>query len=266
MAKGLRFFGTNFNDKQLGGTILSSSALNLNPFAFDGLTGTRWTTSGENTDGNSVLLGRAYGFNRTVNSFYIYNTNISDLIVRYWNGSTFVNLDSSNATIIKDSTQRYIFIRTNVDITTNEIDLIGTNTLVANQEKFVTLFMAFQEIGQFRYFPDFLPKMSPEQNIFKTTDGRNFVIERGEAFGAVIALKSHVKQEDIDLAEALLQRKEPFFIWPNGGDENIFRFKFRPYRFQDIYKCTIIGEYEPQLNKNYYRAGMNCGFELVEVV
>jgi hypothetical protein len=128
------------------------------------------------------------------------------------------------------------------------------------------LFHAFLQVGQFEYFPEFSPKFSSKQNVFSTMDARGFVIERGEAFSAKMTLKSHVNQNDITLAETLLSRKEPFFIWPNGGDETIFRFSFRPYRFQDIFKVTITGENAPDFTKNFYRAGYNNTINLMEVV
>ena len=267
MAKGLRFFGTNYCELQFGGTITVSSADNTKEFAFDGLTGTRWITDGENTDGNSVSLEMDFGFNRTIDCIYVYNTNIDDFVLAYWNGSSYTNITSSNATIIQDSTGYHIFAKLNTPVDTQKLRITGSNTIVANQEKYVTQFMAFSELGQFEYFPNFDPEIIPEQNVFKTTDGRGFVIERGEAFSAKITFKSHVNQNDIDLAEELFARKEPFFIWPNGGDQDdIFRFNFRPFRFQDIIKVTIIGKSSPGFTKNYYRAGYNNVMNVIEVV
>lgn len=267
MAKGLRFFGTNYAELQFGGTITVSSGDNTKEFAFDGLSGTKWLTSGENTDGNSVSIEMDFGFNRTFDALYIYNTNISDIVVSYWNGASYTTINSGNASIIKSDSEQFIFIKLNSAITTAKIKATGSNTITANQEKYITQIMAFSEIGQFEYFPEFSPEIESEQNVFKTTDGRALIIERGEAFSAKIDFKSHVNQNDIDLAEELFARKEPFFIWPNGGDQDgIFRFSFRPYRFQDIIKVSIIGKRKPEFTKNYYRAGFNDSMNLVEVV
>lgn len=265
--KGLRFFSTNYSELSFGGTITVSSADNTKQFAFDGLTGTRWITDGEGTNGDTVSLEMDFGFNRTIDSLYVYNTNISNIVLSYWNGSSYTALTGSNATIIKDATGYFVFVKLNVPVDTQKVKVTGSNTIVANQEKYVTQLMSFAEIGQFEYFPDFDPEIEPEQNVFKTTDGRGFVIERGEAFSAKITFKSHVNQNDIDLAEELYARKEPFFIWPNGGDQdNIFKFTFRPFRFQDIIKVTLVGKRSPQFSKNYYRAGFNDVMNLIEVV
>ena len=142
----------------------------------------------------------------------------------------------------------------------------GSNTITADQEKYVTLFYSFLEIGQFEYFPDFSPKFNTFQSSFRTTDGRNFLIERGGNFEADIKFKSHVNQNDIDLSTTLLNRKEPFYIWACGGDVSIFTYSFAPFRFQDIYKVAIEGDNSPEYTKNYYKAGYNNKYKVIEVV
>lgn len=264
--KGLRFFGTDYNALQFGGTITSSSADNTNEFAFDGLVGTKWITDGEDTDGDQVTLEMDYGFNRTIDAFYLYDTNIEDIEVQWWTGSAWETASPSVATITKSADEMFVFIKMDTAITTGKVRIVGENTLVPDQEKYITQFMAFEEIGQFNYFPFFSPKFTPAQNRFKTTDGRDYVIERGESFSADIQFKSHVNQEDIDLAEGLLVRREPFFIWPNGGDDSIFRYSFRPFRFRDIFKVTVVGDNSPEFTKNYYKAGYNNTMKITEVV
>lgn len=264
--KGLRFFSTDFNELQFEGDADASSAAVNAGFAFDGLVGTRWISNGEDTDGNQVYLEMDYGFSRTIDAFFVYDTNIEDIEIQTWNGSSWVTASSGIATITKSSDLYHLFIKLNSEVTTQKVRIVGSNTIISNSEKYVTLFHAFKEIGQFEYFPEFEPKFNTKQNVFETTDSRSFVIEKGESFAAKIQMKSHVNQADIDLAENLLQRKEPFFIWPNGGDSTIFRFSFRPFRFQDFYKVTIIGDHSPSFTKNYYKAGYNNTFSLVEVV
>ena len=266
MAKGLRFFGTDFNNIAFGGTPSASSSDANAQFAFDGLTGTRWISSGEGTDGDDIDLEMDWGFNRTIDCAYVYNTNIEDIDVEYWDGAVWQSFATISQSV-KSPLLNYVFFKLASPITATKIRIVGSDTIIPNQQKYVTLFMAFQEIGQFAYFPDFSPSFIPKQNVFQIDDGRGFVIERGETFNAKIDLKSHVKQTDIDLAETLLSRKEPFFIWPNGGDDTgIFRFSFRPFRFQDIFKVTVVGSNNPTYTKNYYKAGYNNNINLIEVV
>ncbi len=264
--KGLRFLGTDFNELQFGGSPSASSSIANSQFAFDGLLGTRWISSGEATDGNSVYLEMDYGFNRTIDSFYVLDSNIEDMEIQTWNGATWVTASASIATITKSADLMNMFVKLNTEVTVGKVRVVGADTITPNQEKYITLFHAFPEIGQFQYFPDFQPAITPKQNVFETTDGRGFVIERGESFSAKITMRSHVLQTDIDLAEELLQRKEPFYIWPNGGNDSIFRFSFRPFRFQDIYKVTVIGKSAPEFTKNFYKSGYNNVINIIEVV
>ena len=266
MSKGLRFFGTNFNENQFGGTPDASSRTDFAEFAFDGLIGTKWTSSGEDTDGNDIFLEMDYGISRNIDSFFVYNTNIDDVEVQYHNGSIWITIGDGIATITKSIDGNHLFVKLDSSVNTQKVRVIGSDTIVANEEKHVTLFYAFIELGQFEYFPKLKPRFTPKQNVFDTTDGRGFVIERGEAFSGKIEFKSHVNQNDITLAESLIARKSEFFIWPNGGDESIFSFSFRPFRFQDIFKVAIIGDSRPELTKNYYKAGYNNVINLKEVV
>lgn len=266
MSKGLRFFGTDFNENQFNGTATASSQVANAIFAFDGLQGTRWISSGENTDGDDVFLEMDYGFNRAINAFFVYNSNIEDIEVQYHDGANWVTANSSIATIVKSTDLYHYFVKLNSEVTTQKVRVAGSDTIVADQEKYVTLFNAFSEIGQFEYFPDFSPNINSKQETFATTDGRGFVIERGEQFSAQINFKSHVNQNDITLAETLIDRKAPFFIWPCGGDESLFTYKFKPFRFQDIFKVAIVGGSSPEYTRNYYKSGYNNKINLIEVV
>lgn len=265
MSKGLRFFGTDYNELAQEGTPSASSRTTFARFAFDGLIGTKWTSDGEDSDGDDVFLEMDFGVNRTIDSFFVYNTNIEDIEIQY-DSSGWVTCNSSIATITKSLDGLHLFVKLNSPVTTQKVRVAGSDTIIPNEEKYVTLFHAFLEIGQFEYFPDFDPKSELTQNKFKTNDGRAVIIERGEQFTAKIKFKSHVNQNDIDLAETLIARKESFWIWPNGGDESIFRFSFRPYRFHDIFKVAITSDSESKLTDNYYKSGYNNTLSVEEVI
>lgn len=259
--KGIKFFGTNWNNLKFNPTITVSSRDNLKEFAIDGEKSTRWTTDGENTDGNAVSYSIDYGTNRTFDSFYIFNTNIDNIVIQYHNGATWVTITD----IMKDSTGYYVYGKLSAPVTAQQVRITGSNTIVANQEKYITLFLVFEEIGQFKYFPDFIPNFSINQSAHVLTDGKYFIIIKGETFSCLLDFSSHVNQDDIDLYTILVDRKQAFWIWVNAGDESIFKYKFKPYRFKDIYKVAIVGEYSPKMTNNYYKSGLNDRLKLVEV-
>lgn len=270
MSYGLRFFGTDYNENSFNNTVSASSADDKKEFMFDALKDTRWISSGEDTDGNDVSVEVQFGTTlnpntRVINSFYVLDTNIKDPEIQYYSGSAWVTLNSSVATILKSADFTNMFVRSNADISTQKIKLVGSDTLTPDEEKEVTLFMAFKEEGQFEYFPDFKPKRDVTQSKFKTSDGKNIVLDRGECFEAKINFKSHTNQNDIDLIESLIESKTPFFIWPCGGDVSIFSYSFYPYRFKDIFKVAIEGDASPMVTKNYYKGGYNNKIDIIEV-
>ena len=265
MPSGIRFFGHNYCEKALGGDVTVSSNDTKKWFAFDGLSSTKWFSSGEGTNGNQVTLERDFGVDRTIDSFYAWKTNIEDLEFEYWNGSSWTTVTTGNASISKSSDLQYIFAKLNTPVTTQRVRIKGDDTITPNEEKFVTLFYSFLEIGAFEYRPVVKPKFNLTQSDFKLERGKHFIIERGEVFNAEIEFKSYVNQNDINLSESLFERKAPFFIWICGGDVAQFRFSFRPNRFQDIYKVGIVKEARPELTKNYYNAGYNNKMKLIEV-
>ncbi len=261
MSKGFQFFGTDHNNLAFGNTVTVSSRDANKDFMFDSLIYTRWISSGEDTDGNAVSIEVDYGTNRTFDSFYVYNTNISNIAIDYWNGATWVSVTG----LTKSSDSRYVFGHLSASVTATKVRITGSNTITADQEKSVTLFYTFLEIGQLEYFPKPKYKNNNKQDIKKLDDGRNFIIERGGAFENEIDFKSHVNQDDIDLMRTLIDRKEPFYIWMCGGDTSIFTYAFKPYRFQDIFKVAIVGSDGAEYTKNYYKAGYNDKIKMVEV-
>lgn len=261
MAKGLRFFGTDHNNTAFGNTVTVTSRAANKDFMFDGLIYTRWISDGEDTDGNAIGIEVDYGGNRTFDSFYVYNTNILDIVLEYWDGGAWVALTD----VTKSSDNRYVFGRLASPVTATKVRITGEDTIVANQEKSVTLFYTFVELGQFDYFPKPKYKNIPKQNIIDLTDGKAFIIERGDKFTVMVEFKSHVKQTDIDLMRTLIDRKEPFYIWMGGGDVSIFSYLFKPYRFRDIFKVGMVGPDEGELTNNYYKSGYNDKIKMIEV-
>ena len=262
MSKGLRFFGTDYNNIAFANTVTVSSRDANKNFMFDGLIYTRWISSDENTDGNAISIEVDYVTNKTFDSFYIYNTNISNVAIDYWNGSSWISV----STLIKSTDNRYVFGHLSSPVTATKVRITGSNTIVADQEKSVTLFNTFLEIGQFEYFPTPKYKNNSKQDILKMDDGRNFIIERGGAFEVTLTFKSHVNQNDINLMRTLIDRKESFYIWECGGDISIFTYSIKPFRFRDIFKVAIVGPDSGEYTKNYYKGGYNDKIKMIETV
>jgi hypothetical protein len=265
MGQGIKFFSENIAEQPRGGTVTVSSNDSLKWFSFDNLKDTRWISTGEGTDGNAVSMERDFGSAYTIDSIFVYNTNISDIAYDYWNGSSWVAINSGNATITKSSDNKYVSIKMNSSVTTERIRITGSNTITANQEKEIGLVLAFSEIGQLEYRPTPEVRYQLNQILHKIDSGGYFIIDKGESFLCNLNMVSHVNQNDIDICEELSTRKRPFFMWICGGDTSQFTYKFRPYRFQDIFKMGVVDSLNPNLTRNYYKAGYNNTIQMVEL-
>lgn len=262
---GLRFFGTDWCELPFGNTITANSNADLQDFMFDNKESTKWISDDKSTSGLPISVEIDFGQQRCIDSVFIRNTNISDIEVQYYVSPDWATFGDTNATILKSADSKNVFIKSNETLYPTKMKIYGTDTITLGQEKYVSIFRAFCEIGQFEYYPMFEPKRKRFQSVFNTMDGRRVIIERGERFEAMLKFKSHVNQNDIDLIEELLERREPFFIWACAGDTSVFTYSFYPFRFKDLFKVSIEGDSKPYLTKNYYKAGYNDDIKISEV-
>ncbi|MFA6582671.1 MAG: hypothetical protein WCS77_00085 [Elusimicrobiaceae bacterium] len=263
---GTKFFDYNYALQAFGGAVIASSNDTKKWYAFDGNKRTRWITSGEATDGDAVSIERDFQTNRVVRCLFVYDTNISDIAFYYWNGTAYVEFqDGVNCEIIKSTDYKHIYVEAAANITTAKIKITGSATLTANQEKYIGLFHSFKLLGALAYPIALNPTRNLEQVKHKLDNAKYFIIDKGEAAEFSLKIKSHINQADIDLLEALKERKAEFYIWPNGADESQFTYSFAPYRFKDLYKVCLVDKFSPEYTGNYYRAGLNDTLKMVEV-
>jgi len=263
--KGITFFDFNFALQEFGGTVAVSSNDAVKWLAFDGRKDTRWLSSGEDTDGDAISLGRDLETNRDIRAFYIYNTNIANIAFEYYDGSWQTVTDGVNAVITKSADGKYIYVLLNAKITMSKIRITGSNTIVADNEKEIYNIYAFDLIGTLEFPINPNPTEKLNEKVLKKEDSKNIVITKGDSLEFSLNIKSHINQNDIDLLETLKRRKTEFHIWINAGVEGQFIYSFAPYRFKDIYKVARVRGGNPSLTKNLYWTGLNDRIRLVEV-
>lgn len=269
MPNGIRFFEDDVMNFAKGGTITVSSNTTQKNNCFDNKRTTLWKSSGQGTDGDQVYVREVFSSARSIDAIYVYKSNIKDLSFEYYTGSGWADVVSgdsiSGGELIQSSDGLNSWYKFNSTQSLLGIGLKGSNTIVANQEKYVKLFLAFKNIGQLEFYPDFTPTYEPNQIDFKLEDGSHFIIEKGESFTGELSFKSHKSANDIAIASILMDYKRPYYVWINAGDEAQFDHLFKPYRFEDIFRVSNIGKYSPKLTKNYYRAGLNLKIKFEEV-
>lgn len=260
MAAGIKLFGFNYNGEGYLPTISVSSGTNTMSYPTDNLKYTRWSTSGQSTDGDNVFWACDYGAPRTIDNVFVLQTNISNLQFVYGTGDT-----PCPSCVTTKSTDGMHYNFKLGAVVTDRYKLIGSTTIVANQEKYINEIYSFAELGQFEYPVQLRPKRVKSQVDLKLENGKHFVINKGEALEGQLRFKSHINQNDIDLYTNLIERDSEFHIWPCGGDETQFTYKFWPYRFQDIFKVSIIKSISPMYTKNLFKSGLNDTVDIVEV-
>jgi len=261
---GITCFDFNWALKSFGGSVSVSSNTEKSWLPFTGDKENRWISSGENTDGDSVSIERDLSVSRSFDSIITYNTNILNITFEYYDGTWHNITDGVNAVITKSIDNKHIYILMNSNTTASKIRISGSNTIVADQEKYIYLVYMFEKIGKFTYPIDPNPIDEPSQKVHEKDNAKKEVIVKGVTWKFNLKFSSHVLQADIDLYTTLKNRNKEFYLWINGGNEAQFEFKFEPYRFQDIYLVQKDGAGSPQLTNNFYWTGLNDSIRLVE--
>lgn len=260
MSGGIKFFGFNYCGSGYSPTLNVSSGTNTMAYPTDNLRYTRWSTSGQSTDGIDVHWACDFGAPRTIDTVFVYQTNISNLQAVYGTGDTPFPGCVSTKSI--DGMHYYISC---TPVITDRIKIIGSTTITANQEKYINEIYAFAELGQFEYPVQLKAKKIKAQVDLKLEIGKHFIINKGSALEGQLVFKSHVNQNDIDLYTQLVERDSEFHMWPCGGVETQFAYKFWPYRFDDIFKVSVVKDITPTFTKNLYKTGLNDTLDIVEV-
>lgn len=262
----MRFFSTNVLFTNFGGISSASSSTALAYLAFDEENDLQWTSVSEGTDGDSVYLERILSQAVNINRIFVKETNINNLTIEVDIGAGYVSLSSASTfTLTKSSDGANYFYELDSTISISKIKFTGSNTIVANSEKTVKQFLAFEEIGELKNFNDLQPKRERIQKVSKLNAGKFDIINKGRQWAFKIKLKSHYNSSDNTLIDNILQNSNEFWVWPNNKNENIIVMTQEPYRFQDIYKVAFQKSDSVQFMKNCYFSGIDVTFDLVEV-
>lgn len=258
----MRFFDIDYGLNKFPGTSSASSqSINANS-CFDGLNYTKWISNGENTDGDDVYVERDFLTTKPINRIMVVGTNISDISVEYYTGAIFTPL---TATAIKsEDNQNVLFEFT--DPSSSKYRIVGSDTLIADNEKEIQEIYMFSEIGVLNIPPkNIIPRRIIEQRKHKLINAKNMFFNLGRRWEITLSFAAHLGQADIDLIESLIVRDLEFHIWINDNVESIMRQKTAPYRFQDIVKVAIDKGDAPNYYDNYFFSGVNNKFKMVEV-
>lgn len=258
----IRFFDIDYAFKAFEGTISASSGVPEN--AFDQSVKTFWQSIGENTDGNAIYIERDFQATRSINRIFLRQSNVLDVSFEYWNGSAYVALPILTTTTSADGLNKLFEFAA---VSTQKIKLLGSTTVVPNQEKKIYDAYYFTELGQLTNPPAEIKSAYVTDQIKHQMDNaKYFIARRGSRWEIELGFNVHVTQADITLIEMLAQRTSEFFIWLNNGNETDFSYKFSPFKFEDLIKVSPDGKFTPEFYKNLFFSGVSFGIKLLEVV
>jgi hypothetical protein len=257
----MRLFDTNWLFENFGGVITASSGTPR--FVFDEDSQFNWSSNGEGTDGDAIYINQVLSATSSIDTIFIKETNISNITIQVDTGGGLTAL--TNFTLIKSADGSTYYYKLDSAISILEIQVDGSNTIVANEEKTINQILAFEELGQIKNIDSIKPKIKRVQKVSKLNSGKKDVIDKGRYFEFGLGFKTHYRSDDNAIIETLLEREEAMWLWINDNSENVQVMSQQPYRFGDIYKIGIEKDNNVEYDQNLFFSGMNIKFKLTEV-
>lgn len=262
----MKFFNTNYLFTGFAGSVDASSNPNAALFPFNELNKYPWVSESEGTDGNAIYLERVLEAPSPIDSIFVTETNISDLTIEVDIGAGYVSLaTASTFTLTKSNAGDSYVYELDSSIALEKIKFIGSNTIIANEEKSIGSTMAFIKLGQIADFDDIRPTRERIQVVSKLNSGKFDVVNKGRQWMFKLKLKTHYVEADNDIINTLLQREAETWIWINDNNEDSMKMIQEPYRFGDIYKTAIQKKDSPSFTGNMFFSGIDDTITFVEV-
>lgn len=254
---GIKFFSDDMAIINLGGSATASSASSDAVDAFNGNKSFGWISSGENSDSTTSYIQRTFSAPLYGDTIVIANHNLRPPFTVKINGTALSHYTPQTARNFSVISFPY-----RADIESIKIEAAATMT--ANEEKRIGEIMLLSHIGQFQHPQELKNTLNREQGDLKLQNGKHFIFNCGKSWTFAIDIFA-LAQEDIELLSKLQDLGTPFYIWPCGGDETQFAYKFRPFLFDDFIKVSFSGAGKPNLKDNLYWTGLRDRVKLVEV-
>lgn len=263
----MKFFDFNYLAKQNGGTISQTSGVGSN--AFNESSRVSWTSEGQNTDGTTANVSQTLDEASKFTHIMVLDTNISDLKIEYKSTTvtTWTELTSSDYDKIlsKDGKSHYFALKGAVlnNIFT-DIRVGGDNTSPANNEKTISNIFGFSYIGDLLGFSNVRASKQRRQSVLKLMSGGVMTINKSFYYEFNIDIEVNSRQSDVDTLNLLRNNFNSFYVWINGGYDNVFKVNQEPFNFNNVFKVSIKGNNTPNYYKNYFSLGITDKLKLVE--
>jgi len=254
---GIKFFGDNSAILTRGGTATATHGNGSAGYAFNGSFEIGWRSEGAADDHTIAKLTRTFDDSMTADTIIVCNHNLKDPIVTI-DGARIL----PDPVVINGNGYTVATFNERVDITS--IRVCGCETVVPNQEKFVGEVLLLSTIGKFITPQKIKATTNREQGELTLQNGKKFIFDCGKSWEFELSIFA-LDDEDIALAEKICRMSTPFYIWPCGGNTEQFKYHFSPFKFEDIYKVSVVDGNAPNLTDGLYWTGLHDKIKLTEV-
>lgn len=256
----MKFFDINQLGKYQDGTTDQSSGDADNVFT-DNIDKT-YNSSGQGTDGNTVILERKREQENTIDTIMVLNCNFANFRIfkAITSGGAYTDITSSAVlTISEDGLNRFYTFATPFSFFDMKFEC--DNTTPANNEKSCGAILGLLELGEINRFSSIEPKKEFLRKELKLEQGGVQTILKGAYWTYKIKTRYNTIQSEVDLINTIQNRAQEFFFWLNGNNEGNEQVKAEPYRFQDFFKAVATGSAKPRFYKNYLNKSFEDTFE-----
>lgn len=266
MTGGIKFFNQNYALFKFGGRASATSNDSGAKSMLDISRYTQWESIGSNDltlETITIDLNEA----KTIDSLFLVDFNFKAFTILYddgaggfipFTGVEGVNGIASSGIVETDYSFGTAFYQFDA-VTTGTIKIFVNETQIANEQKYVTQFIATNSIGTFQGFPRVKPDSSRNERKAYALSGRANVQKSFETTRFSLKFKTHPYENDIAIMDEVFDREEPFLIYPCGGrtGTDYFKMEQRNWRLQDIYNVQLIGRLKNEWEKGVYLLGAN---------
>lgn len=237
-----------------------SSGDDLGSRLYDGDKNSKWQSDGENDDANPIsiyssLTVNGYDLEQDIDTLILLNHNLKDVLLTYWNGSTYATADSESA--IADDISVFDFS----EVTTQQLILAATETQTVDAEKFIGELIICHSLLSFSqdmvgYDPLFVPRKANELLLADGGLHRSLVphsLTRSSKYEAK-ARFDFLTLAEIEILQALKDTGDSFLWQPESTQ--------RP---DEIYHVNWVGNFNAKYVSAYKGAGYRLDMELKEI-
>lgn len=262
---GVKFFSKNFSLLKNGASSTATSNTEASKNVLSFFQYTIWESIASNdTVTEEIIID--LGGSKSIDRIFLLDMNFKNFNVMYFDGATYVhfaNVLSVNGEVKTNITETaYSKDSAYYEVTAVSARFIRVQVLstqVADEQKYLTTFVATKELGTFNGFPKVTPVS--DRNEVKNQTLSNKILVQKTLPNILVTMKfsRYPDADDLTLLESLFDREDPFLVWLCGGrtGSDYFKFNQRGWRLKDLFNMQLTGNFSNEFDDGIYKLGFN---------